>query len=455
MSRRNAPSMFRIHVFDNRKLFPIFVIMLIVQVVELIISVAPDIFKEFTISLSGISLFVAISAICIFGQFFTLGMVKAKNKESETKRFSVNIIEKIVTAVQYILAAVVIIIIVQIIYSFQYTTGLLAVNATISYGLAGCLTGVLAYWLFSWFKISRSLVVLLYGLAATMIAINAFDSLILFDAVLINKPSIITPESETIAVGNFPADNPMNIVATLQAVSLNAYYLSAWGGTIILLYHNIRRIGKARFWILVTTPILFFMSFYVTFYQTLNPPSPTGTLASAIIPLLIIIFSAIAALILFGLAFYSIARSINEQTRVRDYMIITGYGFILFFLAAGATITGAGYPPFGILNVSLVGPFSFLILIGLYRSAISIAEDAKLRQSIKGSQLLRSIGSAEMQREIENKFMTAIRGSADELTRKSGIEPSLTDQEIRSIAEHAAREIQDRRKKSTAEGGKD
>jgi len=427
--------------------------MLIVQAIELTISVAPDIFKEFTISLSGISLFVAISAIYIFGQFFILGMVKAKNEESEIKRFSINTIEKVVTAVQYFLAAVVLTIIAQLIYSSQYSTALLTVNATISYGLAGCLTGMLAYWLFSWFRISRGLVVLLYGLAATMIAINAFDSLILFDVVLINKPSIITPESETVAVGNFPADNPMNIVATIQAISLNAYYLLAWGGTIILLYHNIRRIGKARFWILVTTPMLFFMSFYVTFYQTLNPPSPTGTLGSAIIPLLIIIFSAIAALILFGLAFYSIARSISEKIRVRDYMIITAYGIILFFIAAGATITGAGYPPFGIVNVSLVGPFSFLILIGLYRSAMSIAEDAKLRQSIKGSRLLESIGTAEMRREIEKKVMTAIRESADDLTRKSGVEPSLTDEEIRSIAEHATREIQERRKKSPAKDG--
>src|SRR5215208_530442 len=198
--------------------------------------------------------------------------------------------------------------------------------------------------------------------------------------------------------------------------------------------------------------MLFFMSFYITFYQTLNPPSPTGTLASAIIPLLIIIFSAIAAMILFGTAFYSIARSVNEQMRVRDYMIITAYGIILFFVAAGATITGAGYPPFGIVNVSLVGPFSFLILIGLFRSAITIAEDAKLRRSIKGSQLLESIGNAEMQREIKKKVVTAIRANANELTQKSGIEPSLTDEEILSIAERAAKEIQERRKNSTTEG---
>jgi hypothetical protein len=278
-------------------------------------------------------------------------------------------------------------------------------------------------------------------------------SLIFFDVVLIDKPPVITAHSETIPVGNFPQDNPMSIVATVQAISLNAYFVLTWAGTIILLYHNLRRVGKIRFWILVTAPLLFFMSFYITFYQALNPPEPAQKLDSVVIPLLMIVFSAIAAVILFGVAFYSVAKSIREKTRVRDYMIITAYGVILFFIAAGASITGAGYPPFGIVNVSLVGPFSFLILIGLYRSAMSIAEDAKLRRSVKGSKLLESIGAAEMRREIENKVMNAIREGADDLTRKSGIEPSLTNQEIHFIAEHAAREIQERRKNSPVKDG--
>jgi len=142
-------------------------------------------------------------------------MVKAKNLEGQTKRFSFKIIEKVITVIQYFLVAVVLTIIVQIIYSSQYNTGLLAVNATISYGLACCLTGLLAYWLFSWFKLTRSLVVLLYGLAATMIAINSFDSLIFFDVVLINKPPLTTPQSETVTVGSFPIDDPMYLVATV------------------------------------------------------------------------------------------------------------------------------------------------------------------------------------------------------------------------------------------------
>jgi hypothetical protein len=127
-------------------------------------------------------------------------------------------------------------------------------------------------------------------------------------------------------------------------------------------------------------------------------------------------------------------------------MMITAYGFILFFTAAAATISGAGYPPFGIVNVLLVGPFSYLILIGLYGSAISIAHDTKLRQSIKAStmdelKLLDSIGISEIQRETERKVIATTKANAAILTQQTGIEPSLSEEEIHEILSHVASEI--------------
>ncbi|MGB7956714.1 MAG: hypothetical protein WCF23_22305 [Candidatus Nitrosopolaris sp.] len=82
-------------------------------------------------------------------------------------------------------------------------------------------------------------------------------------------------------------------------------------------------------------------------------------------------------------------------------MMITAYGFVLFLTAVVATVEQAGYPPFGLANVSFVGLSSFLILIGLYHSAISVANDVTLRKSIKNSalresKLLDSIGTAQM-----------------------------------------------------------
>jgi hypothetical protein len=268
--------------------------MLIVQIIDPIISLTPDIFQEFTISPSGISLFIAVCIVYIFGQFFILKVVKGKIRESKTRPFYISIIERVVTIVQYFPAAV-IVIIIQTLYSSQYNTGLLTINATISYGLASCLMGVLAYWLFSWFKISRSFCSPIIWFGCFHDRYKRFRYPHFFDIVIVNKPSIVTPQSEMILVSNFPSDDPMSIVATVQAISLNAYFALTWGGTIMLLYHNLKRIGEPTFWILVTTPLLFFMGFYITFYEALNPPAPRETLLSAIAPLLIIIFSAIAA----------------------------------------------------------------------------------------------------------------------------------------------------------------
>jgi hypothetical protein len=40
-----------------------------------------------------------------------------------------------------------------------------------------------------------------------------------------------------------------------------------------------------------------------------------------------------------------------------SYMMVTGHAFILFFAATMATISAAGYPPFGFVNVLLLGPY--------------------------------------------------------------------------------------------------
>jgi hypothetical protein len=273
-----------------------------------------------------------------------------------------------------------------------------------------------------------------------MISVNAIDTILYFDIVIFGtKPIVTTPDSGVF----FPdlAEMGIPLVADMQAISLNGYFILTWAGTILLLRHNIQRIGRIKFWVLVATPMVFLMSFYIGFYQSVNAgPTPTNEedLSALLLPIMIILLSGQAAIILFGLGFRSVAKSISQTSKVRDYMIMTAYGFILFFTAAAATISGAGYPPFGIANVLLVGPFSYLILIGLYGSAISIAEDSKLRKSIKAStskelKLLDSIGISQVQREIESKVTAATNANAAILTQQSGIEPSLTEEEIHEI----------------------
>ena len=101
---------------------------------------------------------------------------------------------------------------------------------------------------------------------------------------------------------------------------------------------------------------------------------------------------------LFGIGFWSVEKALPPDSHVRDYMIITAIGFILYFNRAQSIVLQAGHSRFGLANVSFVGLSAYLILSGLSNSAISVANDVRLRQAInnsakKESRLLGSIGT--------------------------------------------------------------
>ena len=89
--------------FSGRKLFGFFLVVLIAQIVDETMGNLADIFRDFAISFWGVTLFIAIAAIYGFGQYFILGMVRAKNKKQEIKRMHFNVIEKIVSVVDIVL----------------------------------------------------------------------------------------------------------------------------------------------------------------------------------------------------------------------------------------------------------------------------------------------------------------------------------------------------------------
>jgi hypothetical protein len=218
--------------------------------------------------------------------------------------------------------------------------------------------------------------------------------------------------------------------------------------SLLLLYHNNRRIGKVKFWALASIPIIF-LSFQLYFYQSILGPISVRAdpVMSLVVPVILLKVTSIISITLFAIGFRSISKALSHTPLIREYMMLTAYGIILFILATTTTtIVAAGFPPFGLVNVLLYGPFSFLVLIGLCRSANCVSEDAKLRRSIntlakKESKLLDITSSAEVQREIQIKVMTTIKANAEMLEQQSGIEPSLSDEEIHEHLEIVTKEI--------------
>ena len=76
------------------------------------------------------------------------------------------------------------------------------------------------------------------------------------------------------------------------------------------------------------------------------------------------------------------------------------------------------------------------MLIGIYSSAVSVAQDSRLRHAIRKSvqrqsSLLDKIGTAQMQQEIENRVLSTINSQAENLRSETGIETSLDENEMR------------------------
>ena len=89
---------------------------------------------------------------------------------------------------------------------------------------------------------------------------------------------------------------------------------------------------------------------------------------------------------------------------------------------------------------------SYLLLIGVYSSSISVAEDSNLRRSIrsfamKESKLLDSIGTAQMEQEIQRKVITFTKRIQDNMTEETGIQSSLTDEDMKEYLEQVIREV--------------
>jgi hypothetical protein len=139
--------------------------------------------------------------------------------------------------------------------------------------------------------------------------------------------------------------------------------------------------------------------------------------------------------ILFGIAFWIVSKGLSHR-QVKDYMIISGYGLLLLFTANQSQVLQLNpYPPFGLPTISYIGLASFLILVGVYSSALSVANDAELRRSIRksveeNSDLLGNIGEAQFEDQLQKTVLKKTRDLSKQIVEETGIASSLEERDI-------------------------
>ena len=102
--------------------------------------------------------------------------------------------------------------------------------------------------------------------------------------------------------------------------------------------------------------------------------------------------------------------------------------------------------PFGIACASMIGLSSYLVMVGIYSSATSLAHDARLRQTIRTyavteSRLLDSIGMAHMEQDIQNRVLKMTNEIRETMMEETGINSSLSEEETKQYLVEVLTEV--------------
>ena len=129
-------------------------------------------------------------------------------------------------------------------------------------------------------------------------------------------------------------------------------------------------------------------------------------------------------------------------------MVICSFGLILFFISNSAFTVWINlpFPAYGLASISYTGLSSYLILIGIYSSAVTVASDSRLRQSIRKvatSRFLDNIGIAQMEDEIERRVKHLAKEIRRETIESSGVDTELSEKEMIQYAHEVVQEIRE------------
>ena len=436
----------------EKKLLILMSIVVVTFVVDSQIGYIADFIPERLVTNEGIALFIGIAVIFAIGGILILQYVKTKTKESRARALHLHTIHIGVTIAQYVLIAIIAFVIAQILVTTQYNTVMIAAALSISYGLWIIMLALLSLAFISWLRSSRSNVtvskrnVMVLILALSMIAyvVNGVTGLANFLLMLQEQLEVVT-SADVAFFPEFDPESQQQQVNAVYQISAAVAYVLTWIGTVMLLRPYIHRIGKIKFYAIMGFAMVYYLINFPLF--VLGYFTPTGESDAEVMNnILIFGIAAVLSGIIFGAAFLSIARTLQKGSALRDYMIIAAYGMLLFYVAGSAAATQAAYPPFGLASVSFTGLSCYLIYTGLYSSAISVSQDGNLRQSIRRSavkevKFLESMGSAQMEKELQTRVLTIAKKNSDIMTEETGVQPSLSEDDMKQYLEEVIKEI--------------
>ena len=423
---------------------------LVTLVIENVDYIVADFIVKFNTSSAGIILFVFISVGYILGQTILMKFMNSSSSAIKSRSILIATLHRAVSIVQYVLAANVILIIIQILVFSRYSIiNLLSVTFISNFFTASLLV-IFALSFLSWYKNKKqSIGILLYALAFLILAVSEVVSGSGSAYLLSQKDQWITPTSE-VKFSDFPDGTFFDIFFSFYRYIDYASFLLVLFASAILLYHYSKKTSNPKIVLIIALPILGYTSSILDALHIIS----ADTNPNLFFYYIYIALVSASVGILFAFSFWIVSKKLPDSP-VKTFLKITACGFVLLYFSNNISVTIAAYPPFGVNSLSLLSLSSYFVLFGLYSSALSLSQDLTLRQHLRSlaksdNNLLSSIGTAQMETEVK-RAVGELKDVADEhekeLAEKTGIETPVPESEIEDYLKQVIEEVAKTRKK--------
>jgi hypothetical protein len=299
----------------------------------------------------------------------------------------------------------------QIIAFNKYHILLLQAVTYISHVSALAFAIPLVFILAKWFKSRRNYLILLYIIIFSLVSTNIVVSLTYYEQILKRSNAVdIRPyriTSNVVAFYSTPADESLS---TVYNVIFILSFLVIWVATMALLNQYKYRLGKTRYYALTIIPLIYFIfPFHSYFANLLSPFLLNSPIAVSVIYTILFSASKQVGAFLFSLSFL-IASTVVPNDSVKKSLLISCIGMTILF--SSVEITPLQYkvlPPYGLITEAFIPLGAFLLLVGIFTSAVNVSQDGELRRDFRKSaitqlNLLRTIGIAQMEKELIKNF---------------------------------------------------
>lgn len=439
--RYSIPKLYR----SDRIFFGMIMLSIFIVTTDLVISNTAVFGQQFLTSKSGFLTYFAIFLAFWISQTIFYYSIRNRLKVIRFKGTKLVFTSKLLETSLWVLLILNFFTIIEMVSFGHYSVYLLIMVIIISYSLNILFMSLLSFMLVSWSKVSKNKVLTSYNLASILAAISGLITIVYMTSIILDGSNEISSSSEVL-YPVYAISSKMGILNVTNIISFLSSFILMWIGSAIILRHYTLKISKVRYTLLIAAPLVYYIGQYFIVLNILFPFIDSSSTSFIYYYTVFFTFSSVVGSVIFAISFWLIAKDLARNMEISTYLKMCGFGFIMFFISATATVIHTPYPPFGIIAISIVGISSYYILYGIYSSSVSLSEDINLRTLIRKSAIseirfITSMSRGYLQDRVVNQVYDTTQKFERNILEQTGISSSLSKDEIKLLIKQILDEL--------------